>query len=218
MITLSSLRRFTAPAIAATVTAVILIAALFVQRARDVWPFSAATPPPAVATSPKPMAGTPSAANSDRVPIDVQAATVQALDIRLEEVHRQGMTQSVRAVATVVPDESRISQVNTRVSGWIEKLDVNTTGELVRAGQPLARIFSQELLSSQAEFLAARQAVAALGITSVVIASGRTRLGVLGMSPAEIDEIERTGEPKRLITVVAPRAGGVVVRGVTVGT
>lgn len=218
MITLSSLRRFTAPAIAATVTAVILIAALFVQRARDVWPFSAATPPPAVVTSPKPMAGTPSAANSDRVPIDVQAATVQALDIRLEEVHRQGMTQSVRAVATVVPDESRISQVNTRVSGWIEKLDVNTTGELVRAGQPLARIFSQELLSSQAEFLAARQAVAALGITSVVIASGRTRLGVLGMSPAEIDEIERTGEPKRLITVVAPRAGVVVDRGVTVGT
>jgi membrane fusion protein, copper/silver efflux system len=51
-----------------------------------------------------------------------------------------------------------------------------------------------------------------------VIASGRTRLGVLGMSTAEIDAIEQTGEPKRLVTVVAPRTGVVVNRGVTVGT
>jgi hypothetical protein len=72
------------------------------------------------------------------------------------------------------------------VSGWIEHLDVNTTGEIVRAGQPLAHIFSQELLSSQTEYLAARRNAAASGITSVVVSSGRTRLGVLGMTPAEM--------------------------------
>jgi Cu(I)/Ag(I) efflux system membrane fusion protein len=104
------------------------------------------------------------------------------------------------------------------VAGWIEHLDVNTTGEEVRAGQPLAHIFSQELLSSQTEYLAARRNTAASGITSAVISSGRTRLGVLGMAPAEIDEIEASGEPKRLVTVVAPRSGVVVNRGVTVGT
>jgi Cu(I)/Ag(I) efflux system membrane fusion protein len=133
-------------------------------------------------------------------------------------VGRQALTQSVRAVATIVPDESRISHVHTRVSGWIEHLDVNTTGETVRAGQPLAHIFSQELLSSQTEYLAARRNTAASGITSSVVASGRTRLGVLGMTPEEIDTIEQSGEPKRLVTVVAPRSGVVVNRGVTVGT
>jgi Cu(I)/Ag(I) efflux system membrane fusion protein len=50
------------------------------------------------------------------------------------------------------------------------------------------------------------------------VASGRTRLGVLGMSPAAIDAIEQAGEPKRLVTVVAPHSGVVVNRGVTVGT
>jgi Cu(I)/Ag(I) efflux system membrane fusion protein len=124
----------------------------------------------------------------------------------------------VRAVATIVPDESRISMVHTRVAGWIEQLDVNTTGEEVRAGEPLAHIFSQELLSSQTEYLAARKTTAASGITSSVVASGRVRLGVLGMTPEEIDAIEQTGEPKRLVTVVAPRSGVVVNRGVTVGT
>ena len=77
--------------------------------------------------------------------------------MRLEVVKRKSLTQSVRAVATIVPDEAKISHVHTRVAGWVEQLHVNTTGEVVRAGQPLARIFSQELLSSQAEYLAARK-------------------------------------------------------------
>jgi Cu(I)/Ag(I) efflux system membrane fusion protein len=88
----------------------------------------------------------------------------------------------------------------------------------VRAGQPLARIFSPELLSSQTEYLSARRHTAASGITSAVVASGRTRLAVLGMTPAEIDAIEQSGEAKRLVTVIAPRSGVVVNRGVTVGT
>lgn len=152
----------------------------------------------------------------DRVAVD--AAATGSLDIRLETVGQDSLTQTVRAVATVVPDESLISHVHTRVAGWIEQLDVNTTGEMVRAGQPLARIFSQELLSSQTEYLAARRDTTASGITSAVVASGRTRLTVFGMTPAEIDAIEQTGEPRRLVTVVAPRSGVVVNRGVTVGT
>jgi Cu(I)/Ag(I) efflux system membrane fusion protein len=164
------------------------------------------------------MAAMDPAAGADRVPIDLPSSTARDLGIRVEEVHRESLTQAIRAVATVVPDESRISHVHARVAGWIEHLDVNTTGELVRAGQPLARVFSQELLSSQTEYLAARRETTASGITSAVVASGRTRLAVLGMSPAEIDEIEQSGTPRRLVTVVAPRSGVVVNRGVTVGT
>src|SRR4030095_10502507 len=107
---------------------------------------------------------------------------------------------------------------HTRVAGWVEQLDVRTTGEFVRAGQPLARLFSQELLSSHTEDLGARRATAASGISSVVVASGRTRLGVLGMTPEEIAAIEASGDPARLVTVVAPRSGVVVNRGVTEGT
>jgi len=218
MTAFSRLRR-AGPSIASAIaTAAVFTGALWVQHAREAWPFvhesQAAAPP---TDSPMPSAAG-STSTHDRVPVDVNAATVQELDIRLEVVRRESLTQSVRAVATIVPDESRISHVHTRVAGWVEQLDVNTTGEMVRAGQPLARIFSQELLSSQTEYLAARRNTAASGVASVVIASGRTRLTVLGMTPAEIDGIERTGEPKRLVTVVAPRSGVVVNRGITVGT
>ncbi len=218
MTSFSPLRRLGAPIASAVATAAVFTGALWVQHSREAWPFAPerhAVASPTGSTMPS-AAGTTSA--HDRVPVDVNAATVQELDIRVEPVRRESLTQSVRAVATIVPDESRISHAHTRVAGWVEQLDVNTTGEMVTAGQPLARIFSQELLSSQTEYLAARRNTAASGIASAVIASGRTRLTVLGMTPAEIDGIEQTGEPRRLVTVVAPRSGVVVNRGVTVGT
>ena len=214
MTALATLRRFGIASASAAATALVFTGVLWVQQARSGWPFDRATTAPQVAG----MAGVePTGASThNRVPVDAVAA--RSLDIRLETVGRESLTQSVRAVATIVPDESRISHVHTRVAGWIEHLDVNTTGEQVRAGQPLAHIFSQELLSSQTEYLAARKNTAASGITSAVIGSGRTRLGVLGMTPEEIDAIEQSGEPKRLVTIVAPRTGVVVNRGVTVGT
>lgn len=226
----ATLRHIGAPVASAIATSLVFIAALWVQHARSAWPFDRPVDTPRVESMAgvepttlrdpqgraEPGRGTSGANTHNRVPVD--AAAARSLDLRLETVGRHSLTQTVRAVATVVPDESRISHVHTRVAGWIEHLDVNTTGEEVRAGQPLAHIFSQELLSSQTEYLAARRNTAASGIISSVVASGRTRLGVLGMTAEEIDAIEQTGEPRRLVTVVAPRRGIVVNRGVTVGT
>lgn len=210
-----AVRTIGASVISAAATALAIAAALWIQHTRAGWPFDRPSVIPAAET----MIGTAGAGadrSDDRASVDVAAA--RSLDIRLETVGREPLRQTVRAVATLAPDESRISHVHTRVAGWLEQLDVNTTGEVVRAGQPLARIFSQELLSSQTEYLAARRSTAASGIASAVLASGRTRLGVLGMTPAEIDAIERSGEARRLVTVVAPRSGIVVNRGVTAGT
>lgn len=211
-----TVRRIAAPLASALATALVLTAALWVQHERGAWPFTRPAAVGHVANMPGMDATAAAHAEHNRIPVD--AAAAQSIDIRLETVRRASLSESVRAVATVVPDESAITHVHTRVSGWIEHLDVNTTGERVRAGQSLAHIFSQELLSSQTEYLAARRNAAATGITSVVVASGRTRLTVLGMSPAEIDAIEQSGEPRRLVTVVAPRSGVVVNRGVTDGT
>lgn len=211
----TTLQRIGAPLGSAIATALAFTTVLWIQHARSGWPFDRPVDTPKVEN----MAGmepTTGSNTHNRVPVD--AAAARSLDIRLETVGRESLTQTVRAVATIVPDESRISHVHTRVAGWIEHLDVNTTGEEVRAGQPLAHIFSQELLSSQTEYLAARRNTAASGITSSVVASGKTRLGVLGMTAEEIAGIEEADEPKRLVTVVAPQGGVVVNRGVIVGT
>jgi membrane fusion protein, copper/silver efflux system len=211
-----TLAGFRAPLAAAAATAFALTGALWIQHTRDGWPFAGAQ----AASMPvrQAMAQANAAATHDRVPVNMAGGSVEQLGIRLETVGHQMLTRELRAVATVTLDESRISHVHTRVSGWLEQLDVNTTGEMVRAGQPVGRIFSQELLSSQTEYLTIRKSTAASGISSAVLGSGRTRLSVLGMTPEEIDAIEQTGEPRRLVTVVAPVSGVVVNRGVTAGT
>ena len=181
------IRRAVAPVLASAVTAAILVGGLWLQRQRHAWPFNG-TPATPVASSAVPagsmagmdMSGEAAGTPPSRVAIDVTAETLQTLGVQIQPVTREALTETIQAVATVAPDESRISHVHTRVAGWVEQLDVNTTGETVRAGQPVARVFSQELLSSQTEYLAARQAVAASGIASAVVAGGRTRLSVLG--------------------------------------
>lgn len=206
--------RVGAAAMAAVLTAGILIGAMAIQRSRSAWPFQAAPQHDMAAMDDASSASVRSTV--ERSPVDT--ASARTLDLRVESVTRASLTQTIRAVATIAPDETRISHAHTRVSGWVEQLFVNTTGELVRADQPLLSIFSQELLSSQAEYLAARIVSAQSGITTSVVSSGRTRLTVLGMTPNEIDAIEATGEPRRLVTIVAPRTGIVINRGVTAGT
>jgi Cu(I)/Ag(I) efflux system membrane fusion protein len=141
--------RFVAPLASAVATAAVLSGAVWIQHSRGGWPFpsseQAAAPVPVPAE--QDMAGMEASSMPERVPVEVTPAMLQALGVRIEEVRQETLTQTIQSVATVAPDESRISHAHTRVAGWVEQLDVNTTGEMVRAGQPLARIFSQELLS-----------------------------------------------------------------------
>ena len=152
-----------------------------------------------------------------RSPVDIEAERLEALGVRFERVVAEVIAQPVRTVATVVADEARISHVHTRFSGWLEQLFVNTTGQQVHAGEALAAVFSQELYASQNEYLSLRRMARDAPPTAALDAA-RSRLEVLGMTPAEIAQIERTGEARRLVTVVSPRGGVVLRRGVSVGT
>ncbi len=197
---------------------VLLLGVLLTQHLRHGWPFSlhhglavGAAPTQRAAANTEPPASAP------RTTVQLDPARLDAIGVRFERVRKESMGEPLRAVATIVPDETRVSHVHTRVAGWIEKLYVNTTGQRVRAGQPLAGILSQELMSSQTEYLAARRAMAQ-GLASAALGASRARLKVFGMSEQAIGKLEREGAPSRLINVIAPRSGVVLHRGITVGT
>ena len=199
---------------AAVIAAIVLT--LVVQDQRHGWPFSRHMAPPS-GEHPDSHAAVAARSAAARAPVEIPTQQIEALGVQFEAVEVRPFVNPVRAVATVVADESRISHVHTRVAGWLEDLYVNTTGQVVRAGQPIAAVFSQELYSSQNEYLSALRS-ARSGPASAVLAAARTRLKVLGMSDAEIGQIEQTGEARRLVTVSAPRAGIVLNRGVSAGT
>jgi Cu(I)/Ag(I) efflux system membrane fusion protein len=197
----------------------LILVLLVVQDTRHGWPFSRHHGAQIIETQQTTRGQHAPASRSaaERVGIELPRQQIEALGVRFEPAQLRSIENPVRAVATVVADESRITHVHTRVSGWLEEMYVNTTGQTVRAGQPLAAVFSQELYSSQQEYLSALQRVGN-GPASAVLDAARTRLQVLGMSVAEIERLERSGEARRLVTITAPTGGVVLNRGVSAGT
>ena len=170
---------------------------------------------PDVAAAPQEARSVPAGSRPSRSQVDLSASQATSINLQVASVTRQDVSEQLRVVATVVPDESRISHIHTRVSGWVEKLYVGNTGEFVTAGQPIVDIFSQELFASQAEYLSVR---ALSGPPTAVVESGRARLRFFGMSESAIEAIEKSGKPRRLVTLTAPRSGILAHRGIFAGT
>ncbi len=79
----------------------------------------------------------------------------QVIGVKFGEVAPGAGIHSFRSVGKVTLDETRISKVQTRIEGWIEKVYVDFTGKLVEKGQPLLTMYSPEMLASQQEYLLA---------------------------------------------------------------
>ncbi len=136
------------------------------------------------------------------------------------------VSRSIRATGTVAIDETRVRQVTTKVAGFVEKLYVNATGQMVRAGEPLFELYSPELLASQEEYLRARRSAAEFSKSTLpevqrggeeLAAAARRRLELFDVPAELIQRIEETGTAQRTITFKAPFAGFVTGKNVVAG-
>jgi multidrug efflux pump subunit AcrA (membrane-fusion protein) len=146
--------------------------------------------------------------------------------VRTVEVVAGRLARSVRAVGTVAIDETRVRQVTTKVGGFVERLYVNATGQMVRAGEPLFDLYSPELLASQEEFLRSRESAATFQRSSLpevqkggadLAAAAKRRLELLDVPPEFIERLERTGRAERTVAFRAPFAGFVTGKNVVAG-
>ena len=79
----------------------------------------------------------------------------QMIGVKTEPVAIRSMDKSIRTVGRVTLDETKITQINTKFSGWIDKLYVDYTLQHVKKGDPLFSIYSPELVSTEQEYLLA---------------------------------------------------------------
>ena len=85
--------------------------------------------------------------------VKIDPATVQNIGVKTIQVERRSLNRTVRALGRVNYDETRMRDVNTKVSGWVEKLFVDYTGQKVHKGKPLLELYSPELVVAQEEYL-----------------------------------------------------------------
>jgi Cu(I)/Ag(I) efflux system membrane fusion protein len=150
----------------------------------------------------------------------VSEATARLMDVQTSPVERRFVANEVRMVGKVQPDEARVKYITAWVPGRVDRLYVDFTGTTVRKGDHLVSLYSPELISAQAELL---QAVKAsknagdgtssylAGAAAGTLQAAREKLRLLGLTPDQIGEIERSGKPVTHLTIYSP-IGGVVLQ------
>ena len=127
--------------------------------------------------------------------------------LQTSEVGYRELTREIRTVGYVEFDETRLMQITNWITGKsrIQKLHVNVTGQTFHKGDPVARLYSPELVVTMRNLLDAHKA----GEASLErIAHDRLRLW--GISHEEIAEVLKTGRPVTHITIRAPIGGHVI--------
>ena len=72
-----------------------------------------------------------------------------------EEIGYRHLARELRAVGTLDWDERRISHPSVRVAGRVDELFVNFVGARVKKGDPLYKLYSPDLVTTQEEYLLA---------------------------------------------------------------
>ena len=151
--------------------------------------------------------------------IKIDPVTVQNMGVRTYKVQRQDFLKTIRTVGNIEYNEKNLYTVNTKISGWIEKLFVDYTGKSVKRNQPLLEIYSPELVTTQEEYLLALKNYEAVKNSSLqsikdgaesLLKSTRKRLEYWDIPSSEIDMLTKTGKVKKNMTMYS-RASGIVV-------
>lgn len=145
----------------------------------------------------------------------------QLIGVTYGEVAFSDVSKTLRTVARLAYDETKIVRIHTKIDGWIEKVFVDFTGKQVAKGEPLITIYSPDLVQTQQEYLLALKGRAELSESPFKEAatgaeslyeSARRRLELWDITEAQIKELELRGKPTTTLTLYAPTDGFVLAR------
>ncbi|MGI9133989.1 MAG: efflux RND transporter periplasmic adaptor subunit, partial [Rhodoferax sp.] len=147
--------------------------------------------------------------------LQFSADKVQKLGVRSAPVQWRSLERTLRAAGRIEPDERRQYLIAPKFEGYIERLHVNVTGQVVQKGQPLFEVYSPELVSLQREYAIAVQGVQALqGADSPaqqgmqrLVESSLQRLRNWDISEEQVKALVAAGEIRRSMTYRSPVAG-----------
>ena len=152
------------------------------------------------------------AMNAESSGVAINRTAAQRLGISFARAAPAPVRQRIRLAGTLTYAEPRRVYVNSRVDGWVERLDADYVGKPVHQGDPLLAIYAPELLSAQEEYLASRR----LG-DSTLVAAARRRLELWNIGPDQIAALERRGTAERRLLLRAPRSGEIAEKMVVEG-
>lgn len=151
--------------------------------------------------------------------VSIDPVTVQNIGVRTTTARRRLLRHTVRAPGRVTYDEEHMARLHPKTSGWIDKLYVSRTGDMVARGTVLLGIYAPELVSSQQEYLLALRNFDVLKNAPEadirdnarrLISDARKRLELLDMPEHQIKALEKTRNVRRTVHIRSPFSGVVL--------
>ena len=142
-----------------------------------------------------------------RPTVEISNAIINSMGVRTQPAANTTLWKYIETVGRIDYDETRLAHVHPRAEGWMETLELNAEGEPVRNGQLIGRLYSEEILSAQVDFLIALDQSS----SKTRVDKARNRLRLLGVTEPTISAIQKKRESINTVPIVA-NADGVVTR------
>jgi membrane fusion protein, copper/silver efflux system len=145
---------------------------------------------------------------------EMSAEAIAMANVHTSEIRPVSAEKEISLSGTIQFDEQTVSNVTSQFPGRVEQLFVNFTGQQVNQGEPLASVYSPELVTAQQELI---EAAKMKDVYPALHSAAREKLRLWRLSEAQIEEIEKSGKIQTRFQVLAGINGVVTNRSVTAG-
>jgi Cu(I)/Ag(I) efflux system membrane fusion protein len=148
---------------------------------------------------------------------------LQRIGVRTVRAERRSVSSTIRAAGRVAWDETALSDVSLKVSGWVRELRVAATGSRVERGDVLFTLYSPELYAAQREYLLALAAQARARASGTpdradyLVTAARNRLRLWDVAAGDLERIARSGTPLEVVPIRSPASGYVLEKDIVEG-
>lgn len=145
----------------------------------------------------------PRAQDTPVAPIQLSPQRMQSIGVSIGTVESKQVNDEIRFYGNVQVNERRLAYVQTRFAGWIRRVFADATGQFIGKGQPLFTIYSQDLVTTEREYLLAKKNAVALQQSPVngvaagaasLLDAAKARLEQWQIPASEIAKLDETGE------------------------
>lgn len=149
----------------------------------------------------------------DGTTVKISLDRVQRSGVRTEPAEVRVLAQPVRAVGAVAIDESKLTVVAMRSTGYVENLFVDTAGQKVKADEPLFRVYSPDIVNAQIDL---RTSLGAVQRSVTGLEGGKSvegamqRLRNLGVPESRIRDVRENDVNPRTLDWPSPATGVVL--------
>lgn len=177
---------------------------------------------PAAGSQPAQRASTPTTDDQPALaPVQLSPRRMQEIGVTTAVAELKNVHNDLNVPGNVEIDEEKLSYVQTRFPGWIQDVFANATYQYVRKGQRLFTVYSPDLVSSEQEYLLAKQNQNAFAQdmhgmaaheSGWLLKAAEERLLQFGLSPQAIADLDQSGKVERNIVIDSPASGYITER------